>query len=245
MRRVTPHPSVFTFFTLAILIAALPINSALAGRRLRRDVPSPRAKLFRYIRTIVVLWSVTALAVYALRLHGFDTRDVGLVAPHAPWELAVGLVSLVAPLLALLAGAPRRLSPAYAIALRAIVPESAGEWTSFWIVAASAGICEEFLYRGYALWAIARLTNDTLFGVAASTLAFGFAHAYQGRTGIANATISGGLYAVVFLATGSLYPCMIGHVAQDIAGAAVLTRRWSGAALDAQAVDVRQRPQAQ
>lgn len=243
MRRVMPHPPVFTFVTLAILIAALPINSALAGRRLRKDAPSTRAKLFRYGRTIVILWSVTALAVYALRLHGFDTRDVGLVAPHAAWELAVGGISLVAPLLAMLAGAPRGLSSDYAVALRAIVPETVTEWGWFLVVAATAGICEEFLYRGYALWAIARLTNDTLLGVVASTLAFGFAHAYQGRTGIVNATISGGLYAIVFLATGSLYPCMIGHFVQDIAGAAILTRRIGGASLDAPAV--RQRPQTQ
>ncbi len=219
------HPSIFTFVTLVILIAALPINSALAGRRLRAATPSPNAKLFRYGRTIVILWSVTALAAYALRLHGFGARDVGLVAPHQPWQLAAGGIALVGPVLAMLSGAPRALSPDYALALRAVVPETRAEWALFWIVAASAGICEEFLYRGYALWAVARLTGDVLFGVIASTLAFGFAHAYQGRAGVVNATISGGLYAAVFLATGSLYPCMIGHFAQDIAGAAILTRK--------------------
>ena len=62
-----------------------------------------------------------------------------------------------------------------------------------------------------------------------------------------NATISGALYAAVFLATGSLYPCMLGHFAQDIAGAAILSRKCRGVLGDAPAFaqDVRQRPQAQ
>jgi len=226
------HPSLFTVLTLVILIAALPINSALVGRRLRSSTGSPSSKYFRYVRTIVVLWSVTALAVYALRLHGIGARDVGLLMPHAPWEMALGCLTLIAPLVALLAGAPRGLSPDYAAALRAIVPDGSAQWALFWLVAASAGVCEEFLYRGYLLWVVSRLTGDLLLGVVASTLAFGFAHAYQGRNGIVGATISGGLYAVVLLVTGSLYPCMIGHFVQDLAGAAIVTRRRASVAHD-------------
>ncbi len=220
-----PHRFIFTFLTLLILIAALPINSALTGRRIRSLPLTPQAKLFRYGRTIVVLWSVTALALYALRLHGLDGASVGIRPPHEAAELGLGLISLLAPLLATLAGAPRALRPDYVVALRAVVPTDRVQWASFVVVAATASICEEFLYRGYALSLIADLTGSVVIGVLASTLAFGFAHAYQGRAGIAGATVSGLLYAAVFLVTGSLYPCIIGHFVQDIAGAAVLSRR--------------------
>jgi uncharacterized protein len=217
------HSTTFVLFTLLLLVAALPINSALVGRRIQTLSWSPKQKLFRYARTIIVLWALTALAVYALRLHGRGVDYVGVRMPHSAPELAAGLIVLVAPLLALLAGASRTMETAKG--LRAIVPDDPLQWAAFVGVAASAGICEEFLYRGYALTLIATLTGSVPLGVAASTLAFGFAHAYQGKTGIIGATISGLLFAIVFLTTASLYPCMIGHFIQDIAGAAILTRR--------------------
>jgi uncharacterized protein len=217
------HPSIFILLTLLLLIAALPINSALVGRRIQSLSPAPRSKLFRYGRTVLVLWSLTALAVYALRLHGLSVDYVGVRMPHSEAELALGLIVLVAPLVALLAGASRRAEQAQG--LRAIIPTDGVQWIAFVAVAASAAICEEFLYRGYALTLIAALTTSVPLGVAASALAFGFAHAYQGKTGIVGATISGLLFSFVFLLTGSLYPCMIGHFVQDIAGGAILSRR--------------------
>jgi uncharacterized protein len=220
-----PHPSIFIFLILLILILALPLNSALAGRRIRSQPATSRTQTLRYARTIVVLWSVTALAAYALRLHHLNFADVGVRAPHFPAEFGLGLVVLVAPALASLVRAPRSLSPEYAEALRAIVPVASTQWVWFVALAATAGVCEEFLYRGYALTLIAALTGSIAMGVVASTLAFGFAHAYQGTTGIVGATVSGLLYASIFLLTGSLYPCMIGHFVQDIAGALVLSRR--------------------
>jgi len=207
---------------LVILIAALPINAAFASRRVLSA--EPRQKMLRYARTVVVLWCVTALAAYALRLHGLDLTNIGVRGVQRAPQLALGLFSLVAPLVALLAGAPRTLKPQYAQALRAIVPENRAQWAAFVCVAATAAICEELLYRGYALTTIAAMAGSMTAAVAVSCLAFGFAHAYQGRTGIVGATISGLFYSLVFLATGSLYPCIIGHFAQDLAAAAVLAR---------------------
>jgi len=140
-------------------------------------------------------------------------------------ELLVGLVTLVAPVLASLGGSRRVLEGDYARALRAVVPTDRGEWILFVPVAASAGICEEFLYRGYALSIIGSMTGSLIVGAVLSSVAFGIGHAYQGKTGVIGATITGFLYACVFLVTGSLYPCMLGHFIQDMAGAAVLSRR--------------------
>jgi uncharacterized protein len=228
-RKMMPHPSIITVVTLLILILALPINSALSGRRIRSLTAAPKAKTFRYARTILVLWAVTALALFALRLHGFGADYVGIRPPHHPADLLLGCVSLAAPLLVALFSSPRALAPDYTNALRAVVPSDRRQWMWFIAVAASAGICEEFLYRGYALTILSTLTGSIALGVFASSIAFGLAHSYQGKTGVAGATISGLLYATVYLLTGSLYPCMLGHFVQDIAGGAVLSRKLSDA----------------
>ena len=219
------HPTILAILVLLILVIALPLLSLWTGKRIRAGVAVPAVKYLRYARTVAILWSLTALAVYALRLHHREPTYVGLRPPQHPAELAAGLITLVAPLLATLSGARRVLEGDYARALRAVVPADAGEWLAFIPVAATAGICEEFLYRGYALTILSAMSGNVLLGALLSSVAFGIGHAYQGRKGMLGATITGGLYACVFLATGSLYPCMLGHFAQDVVGAAVLSRR--------------------
>lgn len=214
-----------TIVTLVVLLIALPLVALVMRKRVRASSTDPAIKRLRYARTIVVLWSVTVLAVYALRLHGLSPMSVGLRPVRHPSDLALGLVTLAAPLLAALLGAHRELRGDYAQALRAVVPARPSEWLWFVPVAASAGICEEFLYRGYALTVLSALTGSVFAGVVLSSVAFGLAHAYQGRTGMFGASFTAVVYCAVFLATGSLYPCMLGHFVQDIAGALVLSRK--------------------
>lgn len=206
---------------LIVLIVALPITAALLRRRMLAAGAGPRTKLWRYARTILILWSLTALALYALRLRGMSADDVGLHAPHFFAQYFAGLI-FIAFLALVGSGRRRRLDPQYERGVRAVLPSSAAEWSLFVPLAVSAGICEEFLYRGYALWVIAALSGDVWAGVAVSSLAFGLGHAYQGRAGIIGASISGVVYSAIFLYTGSLLPGMLAHGLQDLVGAAYL-----------------------
>ena len=237
-----PHPTLMIILTLLILLIALPLLSLWTGKRIRTAATTPSAKLFRYARTIVILWSLTALALYALRLHNIDPTLVGLQPPHYWGELAVGLIPLIAPLAASLSRGQRALNNDYARALRAIVPADLTQWILFVPLAASAGICEEFLYRGFALNTLAAMTGSVTYGVVLSCIAFGIGHAYQGRPGMIGATITGLLYAGVYLVTGSLYPCMLGHFMQDIAGAMVLSRKLGETPLVAAGTDTSAAP---
>jgi len=172
---------------------------------------------------MLVLWSMTALALYALRLYGQAPSDVGVRSPHQPLQLLLGF-SVVA-LLALSSIGKGDVGPRYARRIQLLLPVSIIDWLWFIPVAATAGICEEFLYRGYALSELARLTHSLGAGVALSSLAFALAHFYQGRFGMIGAGLSGLGYALVVVATGSVLPCMLGHFAQDMLGAFVLGRR--------------------
>jgi membrane protease YdiL (CAAX protease family) len=86
-------------------------------------------------------------------------------------------------------------------------------------------LCEEFLYRGYALTQITSMTGSLGLGYFLSSVAFGLAHVYQGKLGVIGTTISGALYGAVCVMTGSVVPCMIGHFVQDIIGGFALSRR--------------------
>lgn len=209
---------------LVLLVIGVPAMGALVAARLRNLEDTPARKRSRYARTMLILWTMTALAYYALQLHGQTPADVGLRPPANIFWYAVGPL-IVAVMLSMSGAGRGDVSLDYARAIRPVIPNDAIDWCWFVAVAATAAICEEFLYRGYALNQIAALSHSLIAGVVISAIAFGLGHAYQGRIGMAGTAITGLLYAALFLASGSLVPCMLAHFMQDMFGAALLARR--------------------
>jgi membrane protease YdiL (CAAX protease family) len=219
------RPSTFALFAmLAVVLVAIPV---VAIWRARADDPDRmqerRLKHARYSRAMVILWAITALALYALRLYGLGPADVGVRAPNEPWEYCAGLI--VPAFFVFINAGRQTVSSDYLRKVGRVIPVDASDWIWFVPLSATAGLCEEFLYRGYALTQIGALTGSLAAGVVLSTAAFGLAHVYQGRMGVVGTSITGALYAAVFLLTGSVVPCMIGHFVQDIFGGLALSRR--------------------
>jgi len=67
----------------------------------------------------------------------------------------------------------------------------------------SGGFCEEMIYRGYVVKRLAIIFGDTnktwLLSAVIASVAFGFAHSYQGPTGIINAIMIGFIFALIFI----------------------------------------------
>lgn len=107
----------------------------------------------------------------------------------------------------------RRLVPDFS----ALIPTTAHERTIWALVAISAGICEEVVFRG---WLLSTLhTTMGLSGIALIGLAsvlFGCAHVYQGPTGVFLTALAGALFCLLYIATGSLLVPIALHVLVDI-----------------------------
>jgi membrane protease YdiL (CAAX protease family) len=88
----------------------------------------------------------------------------------------------------------------------------------FALLALTAGICEELLYRGFGLaalrWAVPDIGQPALIVVTAA--AFGLAHLYQGRLGVTLTGLLGAYFAWIAIATGSLVPVMLLHALLDL-----------------------------
>lgn len=224
---LTHLPRTVLFLALAIILVIAPLASALLAKRGAQS--GARAKHARYARTLLILWSMAALALWALRLHGQGPADVGLVPPRDPVAAYLTVLAFIfgLTLLGLMSG--RSVDQTYAERIRRIAPLSMGDWLWYVPLALSAGVCEEFLYRGYALAVLSSLTGSTAIGVIVSTAAFGLAHAYQGRRGIAGTALFGLFFALVVVFWGSLWPCIIGHALQDLIGGVLVSRRLAAA----------------
>jgi membrane protease YdiL (CAAX protease family) len=77
-------------------------------------------------------------------------------------------------------------------------------------------LCEEFLYRGFVMGVLLHVGWHGWAVVMVSSILFGFAHAYQGRSGVIGTTLLGLLFAAIRLAYHSLVPVMVWHAVVDL-----------------------------
>jgi len=202
--------------------------------RLRTD---PGARRSFYRRLLVLEWGLAVLALVVwLSAPGVDAGAVGLRWPQQ-WPgpitsavVALVLLFVVASTRVLRSGAlldaaepahrpgeGRHAEPSGAATL-ALLPRTAPERRLFTLVGVTAGVCEEWLYRGFFLAVVAALAGGAPTGVLVlvAGVAFGLAHAYQGRVGIVTTGLLGGIMAAVYLQTGSLLLPVLLHAVIDL-----------------------------
>jgi membrane protease YdiL (CAAX protease family) len=95
----------------------------------------------------------------------------------------------------------------------------------FWLVMSwtLAAFLEEMVYRGWITARIAEVgglsTNAWVIAILLSSVLFGFAHLYQGTSGVITTGLSGLLFGVAYLASGrNLWCPIIAHGLTDTIG---------------------------
>lgn len=218
-------------FDLVLLFLAavfMPLVSALAGAQLAKR--NTASLLPRYWQTIARGWLVAILVLLTWRWLGRPFSQLGLDVPVGFRGLmgfvAVGAAALVAAVqfLRLKSLTPEQTERARkAIAGVKITPSTRVELAVFILVALSAGVWEELLYRGFLIWFLAPLTG-VAGAMVLSSLIFGLGHIYQGLRGVLLTSAVGLLFATAFVFTGSLWWLMGAHALIDIYGGSVAFR---------------------
>jgi uncharacterized protein len=215
-------------------------------RRFKQEVASgdPQARTRLYREALIFAWLSAGLAAIALR---FDWRTLnpnslgldgsGLLEALTPaggfnkgfllggfFAIVTGTIAMVVFLMlrnrrggialpSASASRWRRLMPDFA----ALAPVTKRERLLWVLVALSAGICEEIVFRGWLLFSlhnIAGLQGTLLLATAAAI--FGLAHAYQKITGVILTTFVGLLLCVLYFKTGSLLVPIVLHCLIDL-----------------------------
>ncbi len=98
-----------------------------------------------------------------------------------------------------------------------LMPHTPKELRTFYAVSITAGICEEIIYRGFMIAYLMAFGMPFWVAGLVSSVAFGFAHAYQGPTGIVKTAAVGGTMALLYGLTGSLWAPIVAHAVMDLA----------------------------
>ncbi len=215
--------SVFDHFLFALLLILTLVEWRWTWPRFLKRLASGASNVrVRFNRAAVLgqwLIVLTFIAFWAWR--GRPWRWI-LLGPPAPLRLGIGLA--VAVLLAgfLVWQRVQILKRDEDIAkvmpqlesLERLLPHTQRERKTFWLVSATAGICEETLYRGFLIWYFAGWTG-IIAAVILSSLLFGIGHIYLGRAYVPKTALAGLFFACLALASGSLLPAMLLHAAMD------------------------------
>jgi uncharacterized protein len=108
--------------------------------------------------------------------------------------------------------------------VRDLLPVSTADRLLFVGVSATAGICEEIVFRGFLLNALQTSTGSTMLALLLSSGAFGIVHAYQRPLGALRAALLGALLSIPVLLDGSLYAAILAHTLIDILSGLWLAR---------------------
>jgi membrane protease YdiL (CAAX protease family) len=182
-----------------------------------------KEKLVLYAATISFQWALAGLVAWRAFARGLKLGELGL-GSNAWLELvAVGVLGGAA-----IGGLQwlnlRRIGKMEGEApelLRKLssrlLPVTLVEFLPYSALAITAGVCEEFVYRGFALAALLKASSPVWLAVVVTSILFGLAHAYQGRAGIVSTGIFGVVLALARLGFGSLVPVMVWHAGLDLA----------------------------
>jgi membrane protease YdiL (CAAX protease family) len=196
------------------LLLGLPL---LSRPRIENPEQLPRLRLYAAIATS--LWLLAFLTMVVGWLTDLRPADLGLVLPGIGdligWTGLAGTAScLVMGVLLLLQA---RLGGREPPLVTHLMPRIRRERWGFAGISLTAGICEEWIYRGFLLAVLRSWIPSLAVAVLVQGLAFGLVHGYQSRWGRVRAVTLGIVLALPVIATGSILASVLVHALLDLA----------------------------
>jgi membrane protease YdiL (CAAX protease family) len=206
---------------LVLLVSATSVTGALT---IGRAVHANLHHALSYSVSIVWEWVLAALVYWGLHMRRTPLRAVLGEQPSGArawardagvalvfWFISLMVLGLCAQLLR-----PLHVDPD---SIRKIVsrlaPTSPLEIALWIVMSITAGMAEEFIFRGYLQQQFAILTRNPWLGLLCSALIFGLAHGYEGLPGILLITIYGALFGLLARMRRNLRPGMMAHAWHD------------------------------
>jgi membrane protease YdiL (CAAX protease family) len=211
---------------LLILAVVVPWRGHVRMKRLLKSDLTSADRLSLYASTILFQWLIVAIVLSRCLARDVAFEELGVTVGDR-WQVAwvsfglTGFFCIVQFLgLRKITRLPEDQRGATFAITEKIMPRDPVETLVFAALACTAGISEEFLYRGFVFAALVRMIVNYGSPLAASAILssamFALAHYYQGRKGIITTFVVGMAFATIRIWTGSLVPVVVAHIGIDL-----------------------------
>ncbi|MDP3494907.1 MAG: type II CAAX endopeptidase family protein [Hyphomonadaceae bacterium] len=220
----------FDVAAVVLLSVVVPLYGWIGhGRDKRREAEGQaKALAAQYREALIFLWGATAVVLAIWMGASRPLAGLGLDAPFSLtfWG-AMGFAVLASAAYASQIVMLRRSAKARAqlvkqlagqAGVKAMLPTTRREMGWFRVVALSAGVGEEIVFRGFLIWAFAHWMP--IWAAAGCALVvFTLSHLYQENVrALAGVAVAGAVMTALVMVSGSLFPAMLLHTVIDLAG---------------------------
>jgi CAAX protease family protein len=171
-----------------------------------------------YLMVAGLEWFLVAFIWFGIRLRNVRLSElVGGSWPRAravlrDFGIAAGFLICANIVLAGVAYLLRAKTPE---SVRGLLPQGRVETIMYLLLALTAGICEEIIFRGYLQRQFSAACKSLPTGLVLQGIAFGAAHGYQGLKFMVVIAVYGCLFGLLAAWRRSLRPGMMAHFLQD------------------------------
>jgi membrane protease YdiL (CAAX protease family) len=216
------------YWHTAVLLLVLVLFS-LGNIHRSQAMSSGHANVRIYLATMAYEWLLTAYVWWGLRRSGGSLRELiggrwrsigdlfrDMMIAAGVWLGALVVIAIAAALAALamhmdqtgdLNDTLKRIG--------FLTPQSNREVILWLCLSATAGFCEEVLFRGYLQKQFTRLLRSRWSALVVVSILFGLGHGYEGLLSMAKIVLLGLAFGLVSLSRKSLRPAMMAHTWQD------------------------------
>jgi uncharacterized protein len=211
------HTIVLLVFILGNSYASFYISRRFVATSAGAAGPSVTARMVTYASTIIMEWVLFLYVYFGMRARGETVRN----RVNARWnsagdvwrDIGIGLglwitLIVVAGVFAL---PLRHAGNEGSKVVTQLIPHTLIELPIWALLTASAGFCEEFIFRGYLLEQFRRITGSVAAAIVIQALIFGLAHGYQGWAHMAVIVAYGLVFGGAAWWRKSLAPGMVAH----------------------------------
>ena len=212
-------PSLIASRTHTAILASAFILLALAGGyaqhtgRIGEAAPAGHQIIQLYFTALVVEWASVYYVWKGTRRHHVTLRSLLGGRWDSPTAVAIDVVAAVvvwSVWLGIVSALPGSDS------VQSLLPRTRFEFAIWILVAVSAGVCEELVFRGYFQRQFLALTGSPGAAIALQALVFGVGHSYEGAWAVAKITAYGILFGLLAAWRKSLRPGILAHAWSDI-----------------------------
>lgn len=207
--------------TMIVLLVLLGLSAAGMVTHGLPRTNHPHARAVGYVAVMIYEWLTVAFIWWGVHRRGVHLRELvggDWARPiHFLRDLGIAIGFLVVAQIVLgIIGHLLKAAPNQAI--QNLFPRGPSETTFFLLLALTAGLCEEIIFRGYLQRQFAALTHAVAGGIVVQAILFGAAHGYQGWKLMVVIAVFGTLFGLLANWRRSLRPGMLAHFLQDGVG---------------------------